>query len=145
MEFTYLWMSLYILSLILVVNLTNLISHAFSKDNMVIDPVSRKAHYEVPDPGIFSLHHERKGLRMGTFLSLYSLIIIFSFYGLTIVAFICAIHWWQVIIAFFIANFISNIYSKHLPLRLNSARYYITQVLTPIVLIACFAILINSH
>lgn len=143
MDFTYLWMSLYTLSLILVVNLTNLISHAFSKENMVIDPVSGKAHYEVPDPGMFSLHHEQKGLRVGTFLSLYSVIVIFSFYGLTILALFYANHWWQVLIAFFIANFISNVYSKHLPLRLNTARYYITQILTPVVLITCFSVLMN--
>lgn len=143
MEFTYLWISLYCLSLVLVINLTNLTSHAFSKKNMVIDPITCRAHYEVPDPGMFPLNYERQGLRSGTFLSFYSVILIFAFVGLTILAFIYANHWWQVLIAFFIANVISNIYSKNLPLRLHSLRYYITQILTPIVLIASYLVMIH--
>lgn len=81
MEFTYLWISLYCLSLVLVINLTNLTSHAFSKKNMVIDPITCRAHYEVPDPGMFPLNYERQGLRSGTFLSFYSVILIFAFVG----------------------------------------------------------------
>ena len=49
MDFTYLWMLMYGLTLILVVNLTNLISHAFSRENMVQDPVTHRTHYEVPE------------------------------------------------------------------------------------------------
>lgn len=115
------------------INLTNLISHAFSRKNMVQDPFTGRTHYEVPNPGLFHLNYERQGLKSGTFLSFYSVLVIFSFVGLTIVAFIYANHWWQVLIAFFLGNLVSNIYSKNLPLRLHSVRYYITQVITPII------------
>lgn len=142
MDFTILWMILYCLSLVLVINLTNLISHAFSRKNMVHDPFTGRAHYEGPNPG-FPLSYEHQGLRSGTFLSFYSLIVILSFVGLTIVAFIYANHWWQVLIAFFLGNFFSNIYSKNLPLRLHSVRYYITQLLTPLILIASYLVLIS--
>lgn len=143
MNFTILWITLYCLSFAFVINLTNLISHAFSRKNMVQDPLTGKTHYEVPDPGMFPMNFERQGLRSGTFLSFYSVLIILSFVGLTVVAFIYANHWWQVLIAFFIGNFVSNIYSKNLPLRLHSIRYYITQILTPIIIIASYLILIN--
>lgn len=143
MDFTILWMVLYCLSFGLVINLTNLISHAFSRKNMVQDPFNGRTHYEVPDPGMFPMNFERQGLRRGTFLSFYSVLIIFSFVGLTVIAFIYANHWWQVLIAFFIGNFVSNFYSKNLPLRLHSVRYYITQVLTPIIISASYFILIN--
>lgn len=133
-------MSLYIVSRVLVLNLTNLISHAFSKENMVYDPIECKSHYEVPNPGMFSANYERQGLRSGTFLSFYSLVLIFAFVGLTIVAFFCVNHWWQVIIAFIIANVASNLYSKRFPLRLHSVRYYITQVLTPLIIIVAYAV-----
>lgn len=143
MNFTILWITLYCLSFAFVINLTNLISHAFSRKNMVQDPLTGKTHYEVPDPGMFPMNFERQGLRSGTFLSFYSVLVILSFVGLTVVAFIYANHWWQVLIAFFIGNFVSNIYSKNLPLRLHSIRYYITQILTPIIIIASYLILIN--
>ena len=143
MDFTVLWMILYCLCFALVINLTNLISHAFSRKNMVQDPFTGRTHYEVPNPGLFPLNYERQGLKSGTFLSFYSVLIIFSFVGLTIVAFIYANHWWQVLIAFFLGNLVSNIYSKNLPLRLHSVRYYITQVITPIIIIVSYLIFIS--
>lgn len=142
MDFTIIWMILYCLSFALVINLTNLISHAFSRKNMVMDPMTGRTHYEVPDPGIFPMNYERQGLRSGTFWSFYSVLVIFSFVGLTIVAFIYANHWWQVLIAFLLGNFMSNFYSKNLPLRLHSVRYYITQILTPLVILSSYLVLI---
>lgn len=136
-------MVLYGLSLVLVINLTNLISHAFSKQNMVIDPITRRAHYEVPDPGLFPKNYERQGLRSGTFLSMYSVILIFSFIALTVVAFIYCNHWWQVLIAFFVADVIATVYAKKCPLRLHSVRYYFTQILTPVALVASFIVLVS--
>lgn len=130
MDFTILWMILYCLSFALVINLTNLISHAFSRKNRVQDPFTGRTHYEVADPGKFPMSFERQGLRSGTFLSFYSVLVILFFVGFTVLAFIYANHWWQVLIAFFLGNFISNFYSKNLPLRLHSVRYYITQILT---------------
>lgn len=115
----------------------------FQRRTWYKDPITGRTHYEVPDPGMFPMNYERQGLRSGTFLSFYSVLVIFSFVGLTVVAFIYANHWWQVLIAFFIGNFVSNVYSKNLPLRLHSARYYLTQVLTPLVIIASYIILIN--
>lgn len=141
MEFTITWMVLYGLTLVLVINLTNLISHAFSKQNMVMNPLTGRTHYEVPDPGLFPMNYERQGLRSGTFLSMYSVILIFAFIALTIVAFIFCNHWWQVLIAFFIADIVATAYAKKCPLRLHSVRYYITQILTPLVLVASFIVL----
>ena len=143
MDFTVLWMILYCLCFTLVINLTNLISHAFSRKNMVQDPFTGRTHYEVPNPDLFPLNYERQGLKSGTFLSFYSVLVILSFVGLTIIAFIYANHWWQVLIAFFLGNLVSNIYSKNLPLRLHSVRYYITQVITPIIIIGSYIILIS--
>lgn len=143
MDFTILWMILYCLSLVLVINLTNLISHAFSRKNMVQDPFTGRTHYEVQDPGMFPINYERQGLRSGTVLSFYSVLVIISFVGLTVVAFLYANHWWQVLIAFFIGNFISNAYSKNIPLRLHSVRYYITQILTPLVMLSSYLVLIG--
>lgn len=143
MDFTVLWMILYCLCFTLVINLTNLISHAFSRKNMVQDPFTGRTHYEVPNPDLFLLNYERQGLKSGTFLSFYSVLVILSFVGLTIIAFIYANHWWQVLIAFFLGNLVSNIYSKNLPLRLHSVRYYITQVITPIIIIVSYIILIS--
>ena len=144
MDFTILWMILYCFSLTLVINLTNLISHAFSRKNMVQDPCTGRTHYEVPDPGMFPMNYERQGLKSGTFLSFYSVLVIISFVGLTVVAFLYANHWWQVLIAFFIGNFISNFYSKNMPLRLHSVRYYITQILTPLVMLSSYLVLIGN-
>lgn len=143
MDFTILWMIPYCLSLVLVINLTNLISHAFSRKNMVQDPFTGRTHYEVPDPGMFPINYERQGLRSGTVLSFYSVLVIISFVGLTVVAFLYANHWWQVLVAFFIGNFISNAYSKNMPLRLHSVRYYITQILTPLVMLSSYLVLIG--
>lgn len=143
MDFTILWMILYCLSLTLVINLTNLISHAFSRKNMVQDPFTGRTHYEVPDPGMFPMNYKRQGLKSGTFLSFYSVLVIISFVGLTVVAFLYANHWWQVLFAFFIGNFISNFYSKNMPLRLHSVRYYITQILTPLVMLSSYLVLIG--
>ena len=143
MDFTILWMILYCLSLTLVINLTNLISHAFSRKNMVQDPFTGRTHYEVPDPGMFPMNYERQGLKSGTFLSFYSVLVIISVVGLTVVAFLYANHWWQVLIAFFIGNFISNFYSKNMPLRLHSVRYYIIQILTPLVMLSSYLVLIG--
>lgn len=64
----------------------NLISHTFSRKNMVQDPFTVRTHYEVPDPGMFPMKYERQGLRSGTFLSFYNVLVIFSFVGLTVVA-----------------------------------------------------------
>lgn len=119
MGFTVLWMILYCLCFALVINLTNLISHAFSRKNMVQDPFTGRTHHEVPNPGLFPLNYEQPGLKSGTFLSFYSVLVIFSFVGLTIVAFIYANHWWQIPIVSFLGNLVSNIYSKNLPLRLH--------------------------
>ena len=142
-SYTIVWTILYALSLVLLINLTNLLSHAFSKQNMVFDPIVRRSHYMVPDPGAFSFNYRRQELKTGVFLSAYSVFLIFSFVGLTIVVFIYANHWWQVIIAFIIGNVISNFYSKNFPLRLHSARYYITQIITPMVILLSYLAVIN--
>lgn len=100
MDFTYLWMLMYGLTLILVVNLTNLISHAFSRENMVQDPVTHRTHYEVPDPGRFSYRTRREELRTGVWLSTYSIILIVAFVILTVFAFIhCGFHSLQSLVA----------------------------------------------
>ena len=121
MDFTLTWMVLYGLSLVLIINLTNLTSHAFSKQNMVIDSFTGRAHYEVPDPGLFPMNYERQGLRSGTFLSMYSVIVIFAFVALTVVAFIYCNHWWQVLLAFFIADIITRVRDKNALKKVESA------------------------
>jgi hypothetical protein len=141
MSNTTIWMILYGLSLVLVVNLTNLISHAFSKQNMVTDEITHRSCYMVPDPGFRSFKVRRQGLRSGTFLSFYSLLVILAFVILTVYAFVCSNHWWQVIIAFILGNIISNIYSKSLPLVLHTIRYYLTHILTIVCMVLCFLVL----
>lgn len=144
MDFTLSWMLLFGLSNILVVNLTNLTSHAFSKANMVFDPIERRCHYEVPDPGPFPLRYRRQELKTGTFLSFYSVLIIFAFAVSAIFAFIYCNHWWQPFIPYVISSIISSWYSSKFPLRLQSVRYYITQLLTPLCVIATYIVLINN-
>lgn len=144
MDFTYLWMLMYGLTLILVVNLTYLISHAFSRENMVQDPVTHRTHYEVPDPGRFSYRTRREELRTGVWLSTYSIILIVAFVILTVFAFIHCNHWWQVPLDFIIASILSGIYSNNFPLRLHSFRYYFTQILTPLAIAGTFFVLCSN-
>ena len=89
MDFTAQWMLALGLSNILVVNLTNLLSHAFSKNNMVFDPIEGRTHYEVEAPSkLWMYPAERQELKTGTFLSFYSLLLILAFAVSVVLAFI---------------------------------------------------------